>query len=179
MPYLLERKLVWLGGEMPSYSWPGYFVCAHCLGYCYCRRGVLVPIVTAAGSVVMAYGLRYLRMSTDSGMLMIPILLAFAVAVAYNIHIHSFFRRQMLIHGNRKRAAVETIGETGWPVLFSALTTFAALLSFLTIPVVPLHFVGVATSTSVLLTFFIAASDAGSSQFRQKQNASSSAVQRW
>ena len=160
MPYLTERKLVWLGGEMPRILGLA-ILCALIVLAIATRsvRGVLVPIVTAAGSVVMAYGLvGYLRMSTDSGMLMIPILLAFAVAVAYNIHIHSFFRRQMLIHGNRKRAAVETIGETGWPVLFSALTTFAALLSFLTIPVVPLHFVGVATSTSVLLTFFIAAS---------------------
>ena len=44
----------------------------------------------------------------------------------------------------------------GWPVLFSVLTTFVALLSFLTIPATPMHFIGIATSTSVMLTFLIA-----------------------
>ena len=62
----------------------------------------------------------------------------------------------MLIHGRRKQAVVETVGEMGWPVLFSALTTAAALLSFLAMPVVPLHFIGVATSLGVMLTFLIA-----------------------
>ena len=44
----------------------------------------------------------------------------------------------------------------GWPVLFSALTTFAALLSFLAIPMQPMRFIGIATSSCVMLAFFIA-----------------------
>ena len=43
----------------------------------------------------------------------------------------------------------------GWPVLFSALTTFAALLSFLAIPMQPMRFIGIATSSCVMLAFFI------------------------
>ena len=104
----------------------------------------------------MAYGLTgYLRLSIDSGMMLVPMLLAFAVSVAYNIHIHSYFRRQMRLHGKRKQAAIETISETGWPILFSALTTLVALLSFLAIPMAPMHFVGIATASSVFFAFFI------------------------
>lgn len=120
-------------------------------------RGVVVPLITAAGSIVIVYGLLgYVGMTIDSGMMMIPMLLAFAVSIAYNIHIFSYFKRQFLLHGERRRAVEETVGEMGWPVLFSALTTFAALLSFLAIPMQPMRFIGIATSSCVMLAFFIA-----------------------
>lgn len=157
MPYLSARKLDWIGKEMTRVMSLA-IVCALIVLALFTRsvRGVVVPILTAVSSIIIAYGLvGYFRLSIDSAMILIPMLLAFAIAIAYNIHIHSFFKRQLRLHGKRKLAAIETIGETGWPILFSALTTFAALLSFLTIPVVPMHFVGIVTSLSVLLTFFI------------------------
>ncbi|ERJ86356.1 hypothetical protein HMPREF1989_01341 [Porphyromonas gingivalis F0566] len=158
MPYMTDRKMAWVNRELPMVMGIAILLAIIVLAISTRSfRGVVVPIVTALSSIVMAYGLTgYFRLGIDSGMMMIPMLLAFAVAVAYNIHIHSYFRRQMMIHGKRKQAAVETIEETGWPVLFSALTTFVALLSFLAIPVVPMHFIGIATSASVLFSFMIA-----------------------
>ncbi|MDO4789849.1 MAG: MMPL family transporter [Porphyromonas sp.] len=158
MPYITDQKMKWVDKEMPRVMGLAMLLAIIVLAIATRSiRGVVVPIVTATSSIVMAYGLvGYLNFTIDSGMMMLPMLLAFAIAVAYNIHIHSYFKRQMLIHGKRKQAAVETIGEMGWPVLFSALTTFAALLSFLVIPVVPMHFIGITTSTSVMLTFLIA-----------------------
>ncbi|MDO4695437.1 RND family transporter [Porphyromonas sp.] len=158
MPYLAERKIVWINKEIPVVMGIAVILALIVLALSTrSLRGTLVPIITAISSIIMAYGVTgYLRLEIDSGMIMIPMLLAFAVAVAYNIHIHSYFRRQMRLHGKRKLAAIETIEETGWPILFSALTTFAALLSFLAIPVVPMHFVGIATSSSVMFSFLIA-----------------------
>ncbi len=158
LPYLTEQKMQWIGKEMPRVMGLAILLAIIVLAFATrSLRGVVVPVVTALASIIVTYGmLGYMRFSIDSGMMMIPMLLAFAVAIAYNIHVHSYFRRQFMLHGNRRRAVVETVGEMGWPVLFSALTTFAALLSFLAIPVVPLHFVGIATSTSVMLTFLIA-----------------------
>lgn len=158
LPYLTDQKMQWIGKEMPRVMGLAILLAIIVLLFATrSLRGVVVPVVTALASIVITYGmLGYMRFSIDSGMMMIPMLLAFAVAIAYNIHVHSYFRRQFMLHGNRRQAVVETVGEMGWPVLFSALTTFAALLSFLAIPVVPLHFVGIATSTSVILTFLIA-----------------------
>lgn len=158
MPYLAERKMEWINKEMPQVMGIAILLAVIVLALVTRSfRGVLVPVITAISSIIMAYGLAgYLSLEIDSGMMLIPMLLAFAVAVAYNIHIHSYFRRQMRLHGKRKLAAVETIEETGWPILFSALTTFAALLSFLAIPVVPMHFVGITTSASVMFSFLIA-----------------------
>lgn len=158
LPYITERKMAWSKSEMPRVmGFAALFAILVLALVTRSLRGVGVPLLTAAGSIIMAYGaLGYLRFTIDSGMMMIPMLLAFAVAVAYNIHVYSYFKRQFLIHGNRRHAVAETISEMGWPVLFSALTTFAALLSFLVVPVKPLHFVGLATSFSVILTFLIA-----------------------
>lgn len=158
MPYVTSQKMDWIGKEMPRIMAIAALLAVIVLAFATRSvRGVVVPIITAFSSIVIVYGiLGYLKFSIDSGMMLIPMLLAFAVAIAYNIHIYSFFRRQFLTHGNRRQAAIETISEMGWPVFFSALTTFAALLSFLAVPVKPLHFVGIATSSCVMLTFLIA-----------------------
>lgn len=157
MPYLSERKVEWVNHELPLVMGIAILFAIFVLALATrSLRGVVVPVITAFSAIIMAYGLTgYLRLSIDSGMMLVPMLLAFAVSVAYNIHIHSYFRRQMRIHGKRKQAAIETISETGWPTLFSALTTLVALLSFLAIPMVPMHFVGIATASSVFFAFFV------------------------
>ncbi|MDO4692176.1 MAG: MMPL family transporter [Porphyromonadaceae bacterium] len=158
LPYVTAMKMKWINQEMPRVMGIASLVSILILLLVTrSLRGVVVPLITAVGSIIISYGiLGYVGMTIDSGMLLIPMLLAFAVSIAYNIHIYSYFRRQFLIHGQRKRAVEETVGEMGWPVLFSALTTFAALLSFLAIPMRPMRFIGIATSSCVMLAFFIA-----------------------
>ncbi len=119
-------------------------------------RGVIVPLLTSISSIVMVYGTTgYIGYAIDSGMTSIPVLLSFAIAIAYNIHIYTYFRKRMQVHGLRETAITETVKEMGWPVLFSALTTIAGLLTFIVIPMKPLRFVGFATSSCVLFSFFI------------------------
>lgn len=119
-------------------------------------RGVLGPLLTSVSSIVIIYGIfGYVGYAIDSSMMSVPILLSFAVAIAYNIHLFSFFKKQFTFHGKRKKAIIESVKEMGWPIMFSALTTMAALLTFLIIPMAPLRFVGFATSACVLLTFLI------------------------
>lgn len=158
LPYITAMKMKWIDKEVPRVM--GFATLVSILILLLVTRsfrGVIVPLITAVSSIIIVYGiLGYIGMTIDSGMLMIPMLLAFAVSIAYNIHIYSYFKRQFLMHGERRRAVEETVGEMGWPVLFSALTTFAALLSFLAIPMQPMRFVGIATSSCVMLAFFIA-----------------------
>lgn len=158
LPYVTAMKMKWINKEMPRVM--GIAALVSILILMLVTRsliGVIVPLITATSSIIIVYGmLGYIGMTIDSGMMLIPMLLAFAVSVAYNIHIYSYFKRQFLIHGRRKQAVEETVGQMGWPILFSALTTFAALLSFLAIPMRPMRFIGVATSSCVMLSFFIA-----------------------
>lgn len=157
MPYVTSQKMDWVAHEMPRVMGTAILVALIILVF-FTRsvKGVMVPVITTLCSIMIVYGiLGYVNYSIDSGMIMIPSLLAFAIAIAYNIHILNYFKRQFYISGNRKQSVIETIGEMGWPVMFSALTTLTALLSFLVIPVIPLHFIGIATSSIVLLTFLI------------------------
>lgn len=56
----------------------------------------------------------------------------------------------MRIHGERRKAIVETLKEIGWSVFFCGFTTLVSLLSFLVIPIRPMHCVGIISSMSVL-----------------------------
>ncbi|PIE69619.1 MAG: hypothetical protein CSA21_01345, partial [Deltaproteobacteria bacterium] len=47
------------------------------------------------------------------------------------------------------------IEENGWPLLFSALTTMAALFSFLLIPIRPIRWVGVSAASLVGVTYLL------------------------
>ena len=88
----------------------------------------------------------YLDMSTT----MITVMMAFAVAIAYNIHVYSFFRAQLLKLHDRKQAAVDAIAETAWPVIFSGVTTIAAMMTFLAMNIVPMKAMGINSALAIV-----------------------------
>jgi predicted RND superfamily exporter protein len=157
MPYLNYKKQNYFQGETGRVMALAFILAIIVLIFSTKSfRGVLVPLITSVSSVAIIYGtLGHIGYPIDSGMMSVPVLLSFAIAIAYNIHIFSFFKKQLTLHGKRKSAVTESVTEMGWPILFSALTTMTALLTFLVIPMKPLRFVGVATAACVLLTFLI------------------------
>ncbi|MBQ9385513.1 MAG: MMPL family transporter [Bacteroidaceae bacterium] len=114
-------------------------------------RGVVSPFLAVIGGMFITYGIAgYTGMYVDSTTTLIPVILGFAVSIAYNIHIFSYFNGRMRIHGERRKAVVETIAEIGWSVCFCGLTTIVSLLSFLVIPIRPMKCVGMICSMTVL-----------------------------
>jgi hypothetical protein len=152
MPYVTNCKTVYIGQEMSRLMMIATLICIVVM-LCMTRslRGVIAPIISVIGGLFITYGIAgYTQMYVDSTVLMIPTILSFAVAIAYNIHIFSYFRGRMRIHGERRKAVVETIKEIGWSVFFCGFTTLVSLLSFLAIPIRPMHCVGIISSMSVL-----------------------------
>lgn len=152
MPYVTNCKTVYIGQEMSRLMMIATLICMVVM-LCMTRslRGVIAPIISVIGGLFITYGIAgYTQMYVDSTVLMIPTILSFAVAIAYNIHIFSYFRGRMRIHGERRKAVVETIKEIGWSVFFCGFTTLVSLLSFLVIPIRPMHCVGIISSMSVL-----------------------------
>jgi hypothetical protein len=152
MPYVTNCKTVYIGQEMGRLMMIATLICMVVM-LCMTRslRGVVAPIISVIGGLFITYGIAgYTQMYVDSTVLMIPTILSFAVAIAYNIHIFSYFRGRMRIHGERRKAVVETIKEIGWSVFFCGFTTLVSLLSFLVIPIRPMHCVGIISSMSVL-----------------------------
>jgi hypothetical protein len=157
MPYLTYKKQSYFGKESGKVMGLALLLAIIVLIFATKSvRGVIVPLVTSISSIAIVYGFAgYIGYKIDSGMFTMPILLSLAIAIAYNIHIFTFFKRNFFTHGKRKKAIIEAVSEMGWPILFSAFTTMGALLTFLIIPMRPLRFVGFATASCVLLTFAI------------------------
>ena len=116
-------------------------------------KGVIAPFIGTVLGLLITFGVAGgTGMYMDSTCTMIPVILAFAVSIAYNIHLFTYFGKRMLIHGQRRKAIIETIAETGWPILFCGLTTIVSLLSFLVIPIRPIAAIGLLTAMCV---FFV------------------------
>jgi predicted RND superfamily exporter protein len=119
-------------------------------------RGVIFPLITAVSAMVIIFGIQgYLGIITDPSMIFMPVFLGLAVSIGYSIHVFSYFKRKFFMTGDRRGALVTAVEETGWPLLFSALTTVAALLTFIFIPMRPIRWVGLTAACLVAITYVL------------------------
>ena len=119
-------------------------------------RGILFPLTAAVCSLLIVLGTQgHMRVRVDPMTMFLPIFLTLAMATCYSIHILNFFRRTFARTGKRRESVLFAAEETGWSLLFSALTTMAGLLSFLTIPMRPIRWVGVTAALLVGLTWLL------------------------
>lgn len=158
MPYLSFEKMTYIGQEMGR-IFIMTILCAIIVMFIVTRslRGIVSPLITTFAGVIMTFGLvGYLGLYMDVTNIMVPVILAFAVSIAYNIHINSFFRKNMMLTGKRKESVLYAMRETGWSVLFSGLTTIVALLSFLSVMLKPIRSVGILSSIAIAFILLVA-----------------------
>ncbi|WP_300668629.1 MMPL family transporter [Desulfoluna sp.] len=118
--------------------------------------GVMLPMLIAVSSIIITFGIQgYLGVKIDPSMILVPIYLGLAVAIGYAIHLFGFFNRHMAETGKRRDAVFFAVSECGWPLLFTALTTIGALLSFHFVPVRTIRWSGSTASTLVGITFLL------------------------
>ena len=157
LPVLISDKREFFSQETPRLMLLGLLVSVLVLSVSLrSLRGVLFPVITAVSSMIITFGIEgYFRTEFDPSMILIPAFLGLAVSIGYSIHVFSFFRQNLILTGNRKDAAVSAIEEIGWPLLFTALTTIAALSSFQFIQVKTLRWVGMTSSLMVAVTYIL------------------------
>jgi predicted RND superfamily exporter protein len=118
-------------------------------------RGVAVPVLTTIGGIGSVFGyMAHLGIPADSNMMTLPVLLAMALSVGYSIHLVNSFKFHFRRSGKRKEALIAAVGETGWPILFTAVTTIASLLSFLVTGIGPLRWLGLTSALAVFAVYF-------------------------
>ncbi|MEM7409640.1 MAG: MMPL family transporter [Myxococcota bacterium] len=118
-------------------------------------RGVLVPVFTTVMGVVVVFGIMgWLGIAIDATLVTLPILLGMALSVSYSIHIVNAFKRNHRKHGVRHEAAIAAVEETGWPIGFTALTTMGSVLSFATVGIETIRWLGF-TCAAVVLTVYL------------------------
>lgn len=152
MPVVSYEKMEFINEEMSRLMMIACIIClVVMIVMTKSLRGVVSPFLSVIGGMFITYGIAgYTGMYVDSTTTLIPVILGFAVSIAYNIHIFSYFNGRMRIHGERRRAIEETITEIGWSICFCGITTIVSLLSFLVIPIRPMKCVGMICSMTVL-----------------------------
>ncbi len=117
-------------------------------------KGVIAPLFTifVAGMSVFGF-MGWLGIGFDQNMVMLPALLLIAMAVAYSIHLINAFKRFFRKTDNRKEAAISAVGETGWPLLFTAITTIGSVASFATVGIPTITWVGMSCGAAVLANY--------------------------
>lgn len=152
MPFISQQKVKFIGSEMGHLAMFAMVICVVVmLLMTRSVRGVIAPFISTASGLLITFGIAgEFGLYVDSATSIIPVILAFAVSIAYNIHLFTFFHKRMMVHGERRKAVIETISETGWPILFCGLTTIVSLLSFLAVAIRPVAYIGINTSMCVL-----------------------------
>jgi predicted RND superfamily exporter protein len=116
-------------------------------------RGIAVPVMTIIGGVGSVFGyMAHLGIPADSNLMTLPVLLSMALSIGYAIHLVNSFK----FHFRRleqKEALVAAVGETGWPILFTAVTTMGGLLSFLFAGIGALRWVGITSALTVFAVY--------------------------
>ncbi|PID94228.1 MAG: hypothetical protein CSA95_04110 [Bacteroidetes bacterium] len=117
-------------------------------------RGVIAPVFTifVAGSSVFGF-MGWLGIGFDQNMVILPALLLIALSVAYSIHLINAFKRFFRQTGNRKEATILAVEETGWPLLFTAITTIGSVVSFVTVGIPTITWVGMTCGAAVLANY--------------------------
>lgn len=117
-------------------------------------KGVIAPLFTifVAGATVFGF-MGWLGIGYDQNMVMLPALLLMALSVAYSIHLINAFKRFYRQTGVRKQAVVSAIEETGWPLLFTAVTTIGSVVSFATVGIPTITWVGMTCGAIVAANY--------------------------
>ncbi len=116
-------------------------------------QGVVIPFTTAIVSIIIVYGIMgHLNIKMNAFLFAIPIILSLAISLGYSVHLFNYYQRSITEMKSRKLAVALAIGKAGLPSSFAAFTTIAALLSFMSIALIPIRWLGL---TSAVMIFVI------------------------
>lgn len=117
-------------------------------------RGVFVPVFTTIMGIVVVFGVMgWFGIGVDQNMMTLPILLGMALSVGYSIHLVNAFKRFFRESGKRKESMIAAVEETGWPIFFTAVTTMGSVMSFATVGIITIQWLGFACAAVVFADY--------------------------
>ncbi|MDX2510293.1 MAG: MMPL family transporter [Desulfobacterales bacterium] len=118
-------------------------------------QAVAGTLLVICFSVVVVFGIEgWIGISMDSAFIAVPILLSMGVSIGYTVHISRFFRVHYEKTGNRFESVNYALRKSAKPILFTAFTTIAALMSFLLVAIKPIQWVGLTSALCILAVYF-------------------------
>lgn len=94
-------------------------------------RGVAVPAIATVFGIASMIGISsWMNIEGNTILIILVVLLSMALAVGYSVHYINSFKMLFRRTGNRKESCVAAVRESGWPILFTVITTMGGMLSF-------------------------------------------------
>ncbi|MBR4179320.1 MAG: MMPL family transporter [Treponema sp.] len=116
--------------------------------------GVIVPFLATLLGIGTVFGFTSLiNIPADGDMMSLPVLLGMALSIGYALHYINAFKMHFRQTGKRKESVIEAVGESGWPILFTVITTAVSLLSFLFANIRPMIWLGAVAAAVVLMVY--------------------------
>ncbi len=120
-------------------------------------RGVFVPVFATISGIIIVFGaMGWFGIFVEYNMMTLPVMLGMALSVGYSIHIINAFKRAF--NGGdktRKEAVISAVEETGWPILFTAITTIGSVLSFISVGIVSMDWVGLTCAAVIFVDYLL------------------------
>jgi len=116
--------------------------------------GVIVPFIATMfgiGTVLGFTGL--LNIPADSDLMSLPLLLGMALSIGYALHYINAFKMHFRQTGKRKESVIQAVEESGWPILFTVITTAVSLLSFMFANIRPMLWLGAVAASVVIMVY--------------------------
>lgn len=117
-------------------------------------KGVIVPAIATVFALCTTLGYSaWMGIEGNTIMLIVTLLLAMALSVGYSVHFVNAFKLHFRRTGDRKESIALGIGDCGWALLFTVITTMAGMLSFLAGGIRPMRWVGGITAAAVFSVY--------------------------
>ena len=155
MPYTETEERDFFGPEAMKRILTGFVIMIILLAlFLRSLRGVFIPVFTTIMGIVVVFGaMGWLGISIDANMMTLPIMLGMALSVGYSIHLVNAFKRFFRESGKRRKSAIKAVEETGWPILFTAVTTIGSVLSFVSAGIITIQWVGYTCAAVVMADY--------------------------
>ena len=119
-------------------------------------QAILATLALIVLSPAIVFGtLAWMGLSADSAFISVPVLLTMGVSIGNVVHINHFFRLHFDKTGQRRTSVIYAMDRTWRPILFTAITTITALLSFAFVQVKPIIWVGLVSAASILVLYML------------------------
>ncbi len=120
------------------------------------RQTVIATLSLTLITPAIVFGaLGWLHISAESAFISVPILITMGVCIGNAVHIDHFFRLHFDGTGKRRESVEYALKKTWRPILFTAITTISALLSFVFVKVHPIKWVGIVSATSIFIVYIL------------------------
>ncbi len=115
--------------------------------------GTLMVIFFSVASVFSYYG--WIGKELDNAFMSVPILLTMGLCIGYSVHISHFFSLYFRSGLTRHESVFKAVVQTWRPILFTVMTTTAAMLTFLFVDIEPIRWVGYTSAVCLLLVYLL------------------------